>query len=200
MANNPLARHAVPPPTLGNPLARYAKSEKGEREVPVPPAGSGRAVRSAVRNAKHRKEEARRQRALKALQRARELEKKWERQRAERVSKERVERAVSKSAKSFWPDDPDPFDREKGTMSDNLDYKTHQRAAAIKRGGAEPQRLANAIRTGARAGRVAARAVPVVGTIATAYDIANVLGGPPTKDPSKFRNYKGIPGVRKPPK
>lgn len=232
MASNPLARYAASPPR--NPLARYAKTEKDEREVPTPPAGSGGAVKRAVRNVEYRREEARRQKALKVLQRARELDKKWERQRRYEVSKERVERAVrrkttleqqkqrrdearirdalkreqwKKIEKEQWTaskfdksKDTDPFDRPRKTMSDNLDYRTHRQAAAIKRGGPEPKRVANAVRTGVAAGRLAARAVPVIGAIATGYDVANMLGGPPTKDPSKFRNYKGFPKTTKTPK
>lgn len=235
MASNPLARYADPsPPPPRNPLARYAKSEKKEREVPAPPASSGRAVQRAVRNAEYRKAEARRQKALKVLQRAKDLdredaERKREeirkgRETLERQSKEtpeqskkrydairkrdalrreqwkKIEKEQWTSSKFDKSNDPDPFDRPKRTMKDDLDYRTHRAAAAIKRGGAEPQRLANMIRAGAKAGRLAAKAVPVAGVVATAYDVANMLGGPPTKDPSKFRDYKGIPGTVKAPK
>lgn len=233
MANNPLARYAVPIPR--NPLAPYAKSEKNKREAPAPPATSGRAVQRAVRNAEYRRLEAKRQKAIKVLAEADKLDKQWEREYAERVRKERAERAVrpketpearkqrkdaarardafkreqwKKIEKDQWisrkldkSNDPDPFDdRPKKTMNDNLDYKTHRQAAAIKRGGAEPMRLANALRTGTAIVRGVARALPIAGAIATGYDVANMLGGPPVKDPSKFRNYRGFPGTVKTPK
>ena len=241
MASNPLARYAdpSPPPTPPrNPLARYAKSEKKEREVPAPPAGSGRAVQRAVRNAEYRAEyrraEARRQKALKALQSAKDLDRedaerkreeiKRDRERHERQSKEtpeqrkkrydavrerqdrlrekqrKIEKEQWNSVKLDRSNDPDPFDRPQRTMKDDLDYRTHKAAGDIKRGGPEPQRLAKMIRAGARVGSLAARAVPVAGTVVAAMDVANILGGPPTKDPSKFRDYKGIPGTVKPPK
>lgn len=43
-----------------------------------------------------------------------------------------------------------------------------------------------------KAARFASKAIPIAGTVATAYDVAQRLGGPPTKDPKKFKNYKHL--------
>lgn len=80
----------------------------------------------------------------------------------------------------------------------DLDYRKAQQAAAIKRGGAESTRAVRALNTAVKVGRVASKALPVVGTVASAYEVAESLGGPPTKDPSKFRNYRGFPGAMRP--
>jgi len=275
-----------------NPLARYAEREKSGREVPVPPYVPGKLVARAVLNSEYRRSEAKRQKALKALQRAKDLEdelyEQVEIERQERVRRERVERAMRtkrdrpatespearkerfedyrerlrekalqrakdferqerdeervrrarekwrKREKEQWlPErssakvvDPDPFGKPqtpKGpdkrppgwsgrvvfpngssgprTMPYNLDYERHRQLATIRRGGVDPTKtkLVRALRTSAGVGRAALRALPVVGAIATAYDVANILGGPPTKDPTKFRNYKGFPGTTRPP-
>jgi len=94
------------------------------------------------------------------------------------------------------PSDPNPFSiaDPKEAPRDNL-YNKARRAENAKRAASGKQPLQSQLKQLAKLGRAvgyASKAIPVAGTVASAYDVAQQLGGPPTKDPKKFKNYKRL--------